>query len=347
VAVGYDKTTGHVLAHQGSDDFVDEVGGDFAGYEPCNAGVFAEVTADEDVEAIDLFAIGHDDGDAGEADIGDVVLCAGIGAAADGEHEGHVELDLLLEVLEDGTGAVFGLDDGEVAELLTGATDQGVAPEGCVGGQAELVEFAAGLIGLLGRDVEEEKVLFMGESQVALRGRGEALGKIGNGDHLIGGPSAAGHGNADVAQAVELLTDAHVVGELSADGMDDEVVVFESVAEAAFDFVAEPLPAIFGDEELEAGMAAFVAEGVGVAEDSRDDAEDGGHEVVDEVLGDEDPQTLGEMGFGGEAATDHDAQATLLTAGCVAEDGEGADVVDLGEVAVQGAGGDGRLELAG
>ena len=120
---------GEVAAEQALDGVGAVFGGgavaDLAG----EAGVLADGSADAEVEGVDHLAVLLDLL-AFEADVGDPVLAAGVGAAGD------VELDLLVEAGEavfhlgdEPLGEGLGFGDGELAELGAGAGD-GAAPEG-------------------------------------------------------------------------------------------------------------------------------------------------------------------------------------------------------------------------
>ena len=111
------------------DGFGDVRGGGAVADGPGGSGVAADGAAYAEEEGVhegsvllDLFAF--------EADVGDPVLAAGVGAAGD------VELDLLIEggkallhFFDEPFGEGFGFGDGELAELGAGAGD-GAAPKG-------------------------------------------------------------------------------------------------------------------------------------------------------------------------------------------------------------------------
>ncbi len=184
------------------------------------------------------------------------------------------------------------------------------------------------------------------ESRSCAAALGVALGQSGDSDHLIAGPAAARDGGAQVVQPVDLLAGAQVVGVQRAARINDRLVVLQGEAQISLQFVSEEPPALFGDEELEPGVAAFVAEHVAVAENQGRGAEDGRDKVGNAILGDEDAQALGKIRIGGEAASHDQPQAPLLAGRSFADDSKGPKVVDLRLVAVKRAGGNGGLELA-
>ena len=95
---------------------------------PRNAGVlangaaYAEVVGIDEIRALlDFFAF--------EADVGDPVLAASVGAAGDVQFERLIEFrDALFEFFDEPAREGFGLSDGEFAEFGAGASD-GAAPE--------------------------------------------------------------------------------------------------------------------------------------------------------------------------------------------------------------------------
>src|SRR6185437_6590551 len=116
----------------GAEEFLDGFGAVFGGGaetdRTARSGIFADRAADAEVEGIDHLAVLLDLL-AFEADIGDPVLAAGVGAACD------VQPDLLVEtgktvfhLADEPLGETHGFGDGELAELGAGAGD-GAAEE--------------------------------------------------------------------------------------------------------------------------------------------------------------------------------------------------------------------------
>ncbi len=338
-------TVGLVGVDEAFDGVFDVVGGDFFEGEGGEVLIGTEGAAEEDVVGFGAADAAEVADDAHEADVGDLVLAAGVGAAGDGDEDGGIDLAFFFEEFEDAGGALLGFDDGEVAELGAGAGDEVGAPERGVWGKAGGGEFAHEGVDFFYRDVGEDEVLFIAEADLGAVVLAVFFGEVGKKGHLIGGYASAFDGGADVVEAGLFLgAGAHVVGVGSGGRADDGVIVFESKAEVGFEGIAEFLPAPVGDEEFEAGAGAFFAVAV-VAEDVGDAAGDGG----ELILADEDAESLGEEGGGGEAAADHDAVAGFFESGggIFAFDSEDADVVDLGLVAVEVATGDGGFEFAG
>ena len=134
-----------------------------------------EEGVDEGAVAFDLFPF--------EADVGDPVLAAGVGAAGD------VELDLLVEggeallhLFDEPFCECFGFGDGELAELGSGA-GYGSAPEGRgLDVKVDGAEFGdEGVDARIG-DVGDEDVLGDGGAEVAVA---ELLGEIGEFQQLV------------------------------------------------------------------------------------------------------------------------------------------------------------------
>jgi hypothetical protein len=84
-----------------------------------------------------------------DADVGDPVLAAAIGAAGDVQLELLVELrQALFELVDEPAREALGLSDGQLAELRAGAGD-GAAPEGrAFDVEADLAQFARQLAAL-------------------------------------------------------------------------------------------------------------------------------------------------------------------------------------------------------
>ena len=118
-----------------------------------------------------------------DADVGDPVLAAAVGAAGDVEPELLIELrNALFEFVDEPAGEAFGLGDGELAEFGAGAGD-GAAPERrALDVETDLAKFAHKFRGFLVGDVDEEQVLRDGGAQ---RAAAKLVGEIGCGFQLL------------------------------------------------------------------------------------------------------------------------------------------------------------------
>ncbi len=103
-----------------------------------------------------------------EADVGDPVLAAGVGAARDVQFERLIEFgDALFEFFDEPAGEGFGLGDGQFAEFGAGAGD-GAAPEGrCLDMEAGCVEFEDECVDIFARHIDDEDVLHVGGAEFA------------------------------------------------------------------------------------------------------------------------------------------------------------------------------------
>ncbi len=273
------------------------------------AGKPADGASDAEEEGVDhlavllnLFAL--------EADVGDPVLAAGVGAAGD------VEADLLIEAgealfeLGDEPGVeALGLGDGELAELGSGAGD-GSAPEGGdVDVEAEGVELDDEAGGLAVGHVDDEDVLADGGAQAAVA---VLVGEVGELDELVAGEAAVEHGGSDGREAgLALLPDADVVAvDVGGCVVFREGVGIELVAELLFECDEEGFggPAVAHEEVLDASAGAVLAE-VGLL---LEDADDGGDDLESFVLRDKGRDSLGDVRLGREAAADAEGVADLF-----------------------------------
>ncbi len=112
-----------------------------------DCGMLADGSAEAEVVGVSELAVVFDLL-AFEADVGDPVLAATVGAAGDVKAELLIELgQALLELVDEPAGEAFGFGDGELAEFGAGAGD-GAAPErGAVDVEADLAEFAGQFAG--------------------------------------------------------------------------------------------------------------------------------------------------------------------------------------------------------
>ena len=116
------------MAQQALDGFGHERRGAAIADRARDGGVLADRSAEAEVVGVGQLALVLDLL-AFEADVGDPVLAAAVGAAGDVELELLVELgQALFELVDEPAGEALGLGDGELAELGAGAGD-GAAPE--------------------------------------------------------------------------------------------------------------------------------------------------------------------------------------------------------------------------
>lgn len=276
--------------------------GDFAGGAAIadrtgDGGDLADTATDAEIVGIDHLAVGLDFF-ALDADVGDPVLAAGVGAAGD------VEAKLLLiigetvfEFFGEPAGEGFGFGEGEFAEFGAGAGD-GAASEGRrFNGKAGGVEFGdyCGDVGF--GNVDEEEILHEGVADMAVA---IALGETGGEIELRGSDASANDGGANGEEAGLLLRDdAEMVavdlrGRLEGFGGSERKIEvgLQSGEEGACG------PAVFEEEEFEAGFFAGLAEDFAIAEEFGDGADDGD----DLIPWDERVERDGEVRMGGEAA---------------------------------------------
>src|SRR5260221_3766964 len=232
------------------------------GGELADAATYAEIVGiDHFAFVLDFFSF--------DADVGDPVLAAGVGAAGD------VELDVFLisgetlfELLGEPAGVGLGFGESEFAEFGTGAGD-GAANEG-VGFNGETVRgelLDYGCDAGFG-DVDEEKILHQGGAEMAVT---VVFGEISGYAELRRRDAAADYVGADGEEIVLLLGDyAEVItmdgsGELFGGGG------IKFVAELGFDGGQEAVggPAVLEEKELEAGFFAGPVGESAVTETSR------------------------------------------------------------------------------
>ena len=118
-----------VIAQQPLNGFGNKRRGAAIAHRPRNARVLAHGSAEAEVVGVGQLALVLDLL-AFEADVGDPVLAAAVGAAGDVELELLIELrQPLFELVNQPAREALGLGDGQLAELRAGAGD-GAAPEG-------------------------------------------------------------------------------------------------------------------------------------------------------------------------------------------------------------------------
>ena len=140
---------GEVVAQQALDGFRHQRRGAAIADRARDGSVLADRSAEAEVEGVGELALVLDLL-AFDADVGDPVLAAAIGAAGDVQAELLVELrQALFEFVDEPAGEALGLSDGQLAELGAGAGD-GAAPEGgALDVEADLAEFARQFAGLV------------------------------------------------------------------------------------------------------------------------------------------------------------------------------------------------------
>ena len=118
-----------------------------------------------------------------QADVGDPVLPAAVGAA------GHIQLELLIELrqalfqlLDQPARKALGLRNGQLAELGACAGNRAAPEHGALDMQADLIELKRQLGCLFVGNVDDKQILRGGSAQ---RTAAEALGQIGRGLKLL------------------------------------------------------------------------------------------------------------------------------------------------------------------
>ena len=286
---GIGNFSGHAAIADGAGD----------GSELSNAAANAEVVSvNHQAVVLDFLAL--------DADVGDPMLSAGIGAAGDVEAKiflivGEPLFELLGEPAREGLG--FG--QSELAEFRAGAGD-GAAGEGGgrIDGKAGGVEFADNVVNMGLGNVDEEEILHGGVADAAVA---IAVSEIGEETELRGRNAAADDGSADDEKAGLLLRDDAEMISMNARGELLGHGGIKRIAETGFDGREEGVggPVVFEEEEFETGFVAGLAQDVGFAEDFGDGADDGD----DLVREDEGVEAEGEMRLRGEAAADAEGEA--------------------------------------
>ena len=240
-----------------------------------------------------------------EADVGDPVLAAAIGAAGDVDAELLLEAgDAVVELVGEPAGEAFGFGESEFAELGAGAGDGGASEGGGANRQSGGGEFAGDADGVAIGNVHDDEVLHHGVADVAVA---VLVGKIGGEAELVGSDAAAEDVGADVREAeLFLRVDADVIAvDVGRDFFRLARVEFE--ADAFFEVGEEAFgrPAVLEEEKFQTGALAIFAEDVLGAEEVGDAAGD----RDDLIPCDESVEANGEMRIGGEAAADANREA--------------------------------------
>ena len=259
-------------------------------------GELADASADAEIIGIDHLAARFDFF-AFDADVGNPVLAAGIGAAGDVKAELFLIVgETVFEFIGEPAGEGFGFGEGEFAEFGAGAGD-GAASEGRgLNGKAGGSEFGDndGDVGF--GDVDKEKILHEGVADVAVA---IALSEIGGEVKLRGSDASADDGSADGEEAGLFLRDDAEMIAVDLRGRLEGFGGSERKIEAGLQGGEERVggPAVFEEEEFEAGLFAGLAEDFTFAEKFGDGADDGD----DAIPGDERVEWDGEVGMCGEA----------------------------------------------
>src|SRR3989454_151560 len=299
----------------------------------------AERAADAEVvgaheRAVDLQLLALD------ADVGDPVLAARVGAAGD------VQLHVLLkarqpplEILDEPLREALGLRQRELAELGARAGDGAAAERRAAGRQPGLGQLARERGDALAAHVDDDDVLHGGRAQLAIA---VTVGGVGEHAQLRRREAPAQHGGARVAEVrlpLRVNTDVVAVDVLGRRLSRRSV---ERIPQPRLDRPEESLrgPAVLEEEELEARLLAVLAQHLGVAEHLRHRAHDR-HRLVPAHEG---VEPRAEARIGRESAA-HAQREARLTRGGVAQRRE-TDVVDLGIRAPRAAARDRHLVLA-
>ncbi len=268
----------------------------------------ADTAADAEIVGVDKFAIDLDFF-ALDADVGDPVLTATVGAAGDVEFELMLEIGIaVFESFGKPAGEGFGFGESEFAEFGAGAGDGTTNESGTCDGKAGGVELGhnGGDMGI--GDVDEEQILHGSGADVAV---GVAFGEIGGEAKLRWSDAAANDGGADGEEAGLLLgNDAEMIA-MDVRGGLLRFGGIESKPETSLDGSEERFggPAVFEEEEFHAGTFAALAEDFAFAEDFGDGADDGD----DLMRQDEGVEADGKVRLRGKAAGYADAETHFVT----------------------------------
>src|SRR5580704_3550527 len=324
-------------------DRVGDIGGGAAvAYRPGDRGEFAYASADAEIVGIDHFAV-ELDFFALEADVGDPVLAATVGAAGDIDAELLLEAgDAVVEFAGEPARETFGFGESELAEFGASAGDRGACECGGANRQARSREFASNPDGVLVWDVYDHEILHDRVADVAVA---VAVGQVGGESELCWGDASAQHVGADVGQAELLLSVNADVIAMDVGGDFFRFSGIENEADTLLEFGEEAVggPAVLQEQEFQAGAFAVFAEYVSFAEDFGDAAGD-----RDDLLPwHKSSEAHGQVRICGEAAAYAYRESGFEAADAPAGDGSEANVIDLGIIAPGAAAGDGHLELAG
>ena len=246
-----------------------------------------------------------------DADVGDPVLAAGIGAAGDVETELFLIVgEAVFEFLGKPAGKRFGFGEREFAEFGAGAGNGAANESRRFNGKASGVEFGNDGGNVDFGNVDEEEILHEGVADVAIA---IALGEIGGKVELRGSDAAANDGGADGEEAGLLLRDDAEMVAVDLRGRLDGFGGSERKIEAGLQGGEEGVggPAMFEEEEFEASLFAGLAEDFAFAEEFSDGADDRDNLIPRDESVDGD----GEMGMRGQAAADAKGEAEFERSG--------------------------------
>ncbi len=257
----------------------------------------ADAAADAEIVGVDHLAVGFDFL-AFDADVGDPVLAAGIGAAGDVQAKVILIVgETLVKLLGEPAGVGFGLGEGKLAKFGAGAGNGTADESGSRDGKAGGVEFGNYRGNLETADIDEEEILHGSGADVAVT---VAFREVGGDAKLRGSDASAGYGSADGEQAVLLLQGDSEVIAVDQRGRSIGDGGVERIAETRFNGAEEGIggPVVFEEKILETGFVSGLPEDRGFAEEFGDGADDGD----DLVRIDEGVERNGEVRLGGEAA---------------------------------------------
>ena len=202
--------------------------------------------------------------------------------------------------VDQGAEARLRLGDREVAVRLPGAGNRVAANRVDVEREADRLELCLRLVDPVVRDAGDDEVLLARQPDVAA----EAVGEIGDRDHLVARDQPEVHGHADVGEPFLLLgVHTEVMRGLDVDRR--ERVVLELAAEPRLDALAHPFGADVVDHELEARLHPRDAVGEVIRPHRRDRAED----LVRLLLRDEDVHRLRDPRYRREPAADEHGES--------------------------------------
>ena len=122
--------------------------------------VSAEAAANEDVVRLPASSLVVADGRSLEAEVGNPVLRARMGASVEVQSEvGQLRAERCLEVLDQTAEPRLGFGDREVAVRLTSACDRAAADRVDVEREADRRQLGDDVVGLRSRDVRDDEVL--------------------------------------------------------------------------------------------------------------------------------------------------------------------------------------------
>jgi hypothetical protein len=282
--------------------------GNFIGAAPETNGTrygsdVADAATNAEIVGIDKFAIDLDFL-AFDANVGDPVLTATIGAAGD------MQLELMLKVgiaffesFGDPPSEVLGFRESELAKFGTGAGHRAANESGTCDRESASGELRndGGNVSL--GNVDEEKVLHRSGADVAV---GVTFGQVGGKAKLRGSDASANDGGADGEEAgLPLRNDAEVIamdvgGErFGFGGIESETETLMDGGEKSFG-----RPVMLEEEIFQTSAVAALAKNVAGAEDFGYGPDDGN----DLVRLDEGVEANREVRLRGEAAGDADAE---------------------------------------